>query len=135
MSDQPLILIIDDEPEFLEIFGTRLLSSGFRVETARSGEEGIEKAKALKPDLILLDVKMPTIDGAETLMRFRDDPQTKDFKIAFLTNLGDPWEEAQALNAKIAKESGALGYLKKTENLDVLENKVKALLGNKLKQQ
>ena len=59
MPDQKLILIVDDEPDFLEIFGTKLTTSGFRVETAGNGEEGFKKAKSIKPDLVLMDVKMP----------------------------------------------------------------------------
>lgn len=128
MADQPLILIIDDEPAFLEIFGTKLAASGFRVETAVSGEEGLRKAKEVRPDLVLLDVKMPGRDGAEILLAMKNDPATRDLKVVFLTGLGDPWTEAQSLNKKLSKEFGALGYIKKTEDLDTLVEKVRAYL-------
>ena len=96
--DTPLVLIVDDEQDFLEIFGTKLSSAGFRIETAENGEEGIEKAKKLQTDLVLMDVKMPNINGAEAVLKLKDDPDTKNIKIIFLTNLGDPQEEAQAIS-------------------------------------
>ena len=90
MAEQKLILIVDDEPAFREIFGAKFAADGFRIETAENGQIGIEKAKALKPDLILMDVNMPVMDGATAVLKFRDDPETKDLKVVFLTNLGDP---------------------------------------------
>ncbi len=129
MPEQRLVLIIDDDPAFLEIFSTKLLASGFRVETADGGEDGIKKAKNLKPDLVLLDMKMPKLDGAETLFKLREDPDTQALKVVFLSSLGDPWEEAQALNRRFAKEVGALSYIKKTDDLDTLVEKVKNFIG------
>ena len=125
---QPLILIIDDDPAFLEIFGTKLSTSGFRIETAGGGEEGIKKVKSLCPDLVLLDMKMPRMDGAETLSVLKENPETKDIKVVFLTSLGDPWAESQTLSKKFSKEAGALGYIKKTEDLETLVEKVRGYL-------
>jgi len=125
---QPLILIVDDEPDFLEIFGTKLGASGFRVETAGSGEEGIKKAKSLKPDLTLMDVKMPGISGAEALLKLKEDPETKDLKVVFLTGLGDPSAEMQEINRRLSAEIGAQGYIKKTENLDTIVDQVRSFL-------
>lgn len=59
MADQPLILIVDDEENFREIFSAKLTAAGFRTETADGGEAAIAKAVIVKPDLILMDVKMP----------------------------------------------------------------------------
>ena len=127
-TNQPLILIIDDDEAFSEIFGIKLSSAGFRVETASGGEEGIRKAKALKPNLILLDMRMPIMNGAETLVKIKDDPEAKDFRVVFITSLGTPWEETELFCNKISKECGAVGYIRKTENLDVFEDKVKTFL-------
>lgn len=128
MTDTPLILIVDDEQDFLEIFGTKLSSAGFRVETAGDGEEGIEKAKKLQPDLVLMDVRMPNISGSEAVLRLKDDPDTKNIKIVFLTSLGEPQEEAQSISSSFSKSFGADGYIRKTDDLDDLVEKVKKIL-------
>jgi CheY-like chemotaxis protein len=128
MAEQKLILIVDDEPAFREIFGAKFAADGFRIETAENGQIGIEKAKALKPDLILMDVNMPVMDGATAVLKLRDDPETKDLKVVFLTNLGDPQREIQELNHKISQDFGAQGYLRKTDDLDALNERVKAFL-------
>ena len=85
MPDQPLILVVDDDPDFREILSLKLSSSGFRVETAVNGEEGVNKTKALKPNLVLMDVKMPVLDGAGALLKLREDPETKNTKVIFNT--------------------------------------------------
>lgn len=128
MADQPLILVVDDEPSFREIFSIKLTSEGFRVETAENGQVALEKAKQLKPDLILMDVKMPVMDGATAVLALREDPQTKDMKVAFLTSLGDPRLEMQEINKRFSTEFGAQGYLKKTDDLDLLMAKIKEFL-------
>jgi len=128
MAEQKLILIVDDEAAFREIFSTTLRAGGFRVETAENGEVGIEKAKALKPDLVLMDVKMPVMDGPTALLKLREDPEIKDTKVAFLTSLGDPRVEMQEMNRTISQDFGAEGYLKKTDDLSILSKGVKKLL-------
>ncbi len=128
MTDSKLILIVDDEPAFREIFSAKLGADGFRTETAENGQIAIEKAKALKPDLILMDVKMPVLDGPSAVLKLREDPETKDMKIAFLTSLGDPRQEMQEINQKFSESFGAQGYLKKTDDLDSLNAKIKEFL-------
>ncbi len=127
---QPLILIVDDEPAFREIFGTKLGSDGFRIETAENGEEGVKKAKELLPDLILMDVKMPKMDGAEAVLKLKEDPATAGIKVIFLTSLGDPRSEMHAMSRKFSQDFGAQGYIKKTEDLETLTEKVKSYLEN-----
>ena len=128
MSNQPLILIVDDEAEFREIFGIKLSASGFRVETAENGEIGIRKAKELKPDLILMDVKMPTMSGAEAVLRLKENSETKNIKTVFLTNLGDPRQELREVDRRLAEEFGAAGYIKKSESLDMMVERVNKFL-------
>jgi CheY-like chemotaxis protein len=128
MPNRPLILIIDDEADFREIFGTKLTSAGFWVETAENGETGIRKAKELKADLILMDVKMPGVSGADAVLRLKDDPQTKDIKVVFLTALGDPRQEMQEVSRRLSAEFGAAGYIKKTEDLDTVVEQVRGFL-------
>jgi len=128
MADQPLILVVDDEPDFREIFSAKLSAEGYRVETAENGEMGVAKAKQLKPNLILMDVKMPVMDGASAVLKIRGDEDIKDTKVAFLTSLGDPRLEIQDVNRKFSEQFGAQGYLKKTDDLDVLVEKIKGFL-------
>lgn len=128
MPEQPLILMVDDEADFREIFGAKLGAAGLRVETAENGEIGLKKAKSLKPKLILLDMNMPIISGADVLLKLRGDPDTKSTPVVFLTNLGDPREEIQKINTRFSQGLGAQGYLKKTDSLDVLVEQIKSFL-------
>ena len=127
-NNAPLILIVDDEPAFREIFSVKLSADGFRVETAENGAIAIDKAKALKPDIILMDVKMPVMDGAAAVLKLRDDPATKDIKVVFLTSLGDPQVEMEEMHRRISTEFGVQGYLRKTDDLDNLTEKIKVFL-------
>lgn len=122
------VLIIDDSKDFLEIFSTKLTAAGFDVATALGGAEGIEQAKKLKPDLILLDVEMPNMNGVETLAKIKGDPAIASLKVAFLTNYGEPAKEATWIDEKFAREAGAMDYIKKSEDLEVVVKEVKKLL-------
>ena len=128
MAEQPLILVVDDEPDFREIFGAKLTSVGFRVEMAENGKVALEKIKQLKPNLVLMDVKMPVMDGPSAVLAIREDPAIKDTRVAFLTSLGDPRLEIQDLNRKFSQEFGTQGYLKKTDDLDILVEHIKGFL-------
>lgn len=130
MSEQPLILIVDDEPSFREIFSMKLQAAGYRTETAENGAQGVEKAKALRPALVLMDVNMPVLDGAAAVLKLREDedPGVKAIKVAFLTSLGDPRVEMQNVNVKFSEDFGAQGYLKKTDDLESLVQKIKGFL-------
>jgi CheY-like chemotaxis protein len=127
-NNAPLILIVDDEPAFREIFSVKLTADGFRVETAENGAIALDKAKALKPDLILMDVKMPIMDGATAVLRLRDDPDTKGIKVVFLTSLGEPQAEMEEMHRRVSTEFGVQGYLRKTDDLDTLVEKIKGFL-------
>ena len=83
MEQTPLILVVDDEQNFLEIFRAKLTAEGYRVETATGGVAGIARAKELKPNLILMDVKMPDMEGTKAAMLLREDEDLKDTKIVF----------------------------------------------------
>ncbi|MBI2033787.1 MAG: response regulator [Candidatus Liptonbacteria bacterium] len=124
MNQPPLILLVDDEADFLEIFYTKLRAAGFRVETAESGEKAIEAAKKLKPDLILMDMKMPKMNGAQVMMKLKEDPETKDIKVVFLTNFGDPRTEMEEIDRKFSRDLGAMDYLRKTSDLDEVVQKI-----------
>lgn len=130
LNQQPLILLVDDEDYFREIFTKRLSAEGFRVETAKSGEEGVKKAKELKPDMILMDVKMPGMDGVAAMMAIKADPRAKDTKILFLTSAGEMFGGSHDHKADIraAEEMGAVGYVMKTDDLANLAEKIRSFL-------
>lgn len=117
---------MDEDQNFREIFSRELKAAGFRVETADGGQHGVEKAKQLKPDLVLMDVQMPGMDGVATVMKMKEDPETKDLKVVFLTSFGSPEEELQAIDVKYSKDIGAAGYIRKTDDLDILVSKIRA---------
>lgn len=126
MNNPPLVLIVDDEENFREIFSTKLKESGFRVETAKDGAEGFMDAKKLKPDLILMDMEMPILNGAGAVMRLKADEETKNIKVIFLTNYGDPRTDMREADDHFSAEIGADAYLRKTDDLETITNKVKS---------
>lgn len=121
-------MVVDDEPDFREIFSAKLAAAGFRVDTAENGQVALDKMAKAKPDLVLMDVKMPVLDGAAAVLAMKEDPALKDIKVVFLTSMGDPHVEIQEIDKKFSAEFGAQGYLRKTDDLGVLTEKIKALL-------
>src|SRR3989344_1416549 len=128
MREKPLILVVDDEVDLLEISKTRLEAAGFQVETAIDAETSFIKARKLKPDLVLMDIRMPGINGTEALLDFKNDPELKDLHVAFLTSLAIPWPGVSTENDKFAKELGAVTFLDKTKDLDNLAELTKKIL-------
>lgn len=116
------ILVLDDEPDILEIVSYNLRNEGYEVKTALSGTKGIEIAKQFLPDLILLDVMMPGMDGIETCDFIRKDPELKDTIIAFLTARGEDYSQVAGF------EAGADDYITKPLKPKVLVSRLKALL-------
>ncbi len=128
MNKQSLLLVVDEDPNFQEIFSKRLTAEGFEVAHASNGAEAIQKAKEIKPNLILMDVKMPGMDGVETVMKMREDPELKNIVVVFLTSFGSPEEGVQNLNSLFVEDIGAQGYIQKTEDLDNIVLKVKGFV-------
>jgi len=123
-----LILLIDDNKDFLEIFGAKLESRGFIVIRAHGGNEGVEQAGKISPDLILLDLEMPGENGDEVLARIHKELRDKKFRVFFLTNYGEPKEEHAAIDKKYAVDVGAEGYIRKSEDLDAIARQVENIL-------
>lgn len=120
------ILIIDDDPDFREIISAKLKAAGFGVVGADGGEAGIAKALEIMPDLILLDIEMPNMSGPQVLNKIKSDPSLQHLKVAFLTSHGESNEESVWLDKKFANEIGAIGYIRKTDDLDKILAEVKA---------
>jgi two-component system alkaline phosphatase synthesis response regulator PhoP len=116
------ILLVDDEPDILEIVGYNLTAEGYQVSTARNGAEGVEKAKKEKPHLIILDVMMPQMDGIEACEQIRKVPELENTIITFLTARGEDYSQVAGFDA------GADDYITKPIKPKVLVSKVKALL-------
>jgi len=105
------ILLADDDENLVEMYGERLKLSGYKVTIARNGEEALQAVEKDKPDIILLDVMMPKLDGYGTLSALKSDPKTKDIPVVMLSAL------IQDLNMKKASELGADEYLVKSETM------------------
>ena|SRR3989338_3899036 len=116
-ATKPLILLVDDSDDFREIMSLRLNAAGFDTLQANGGEAALSKLKNNKPDLVVLDLEMPGMNGVETLMKIKADPATKNEKVVFLTNYGEPQEKLAEVDKKFAFEVGALCYLRKTDDM------------------
>ncbi|ASO04296.1 two-component system alkaline phosphatase synthesis response regulator PhoP [Arenibacter algicola] len=116
------ILLVDDEPDILEIVGYNLSAEGYEVFTAKNGAEGVAKAKKKKPHLIILDVMMPEMDGIEACEIIRRTEGLEDTLITFLTARGEDYSQMAGFDA------GADDYITKPIKPKVLVSKVKALL-------
>ncbi len=109
---KPTILVIDDSPTNLEVICGTLMNAGYEVLVEMDGESGIQQAKDNHPDLILLDIMMPKIDGFETCSRLQSDAETKDIPIIFMTALTDTLEKVRGLKL------GAVDYITKPFHQD-----------------
>lgn len=92
------VLIIDDEPNIIELLDYNLKKEGYEVESAKDGIEGIKKAVRFNPDLILLDIMMPNIDGVETCRQLREIPELSNTYILFLTARTEEYSEVAAFS-------------------------------------
>ncbi|MEO8159847.1 MAG: hybrid sensor histidine kinase/response regulator [Arenimonas sp.] len=81
----PIVLVVDDQQANVRMVGALLTRSGYQVLPAAGGVEGLEQARLYKPDVVLLDMKMPGMDGFEVMERLRDNPETRDLPVIFLT--------------------------------------------------
>ena len=99
------VLIVDDDAFLSGIYATKLDIEGFEVVAARDGEEGVKAAMKEMPDLILMDVLMPKLDGFEALKKIKEDPVTKNIPVIMLTNLGQKEDVEKGL------QLGAVDYL------------------------
>lgn len=122
MKDQTKILIVDDEADILEILSYNLKKEGFIIETAENGQIGYEKACSFGPDLIILDIMMPEMDGIELCGKLREEPQFNKTLIAFLTARGESFTHIAAL------DKGGDDFITKPIKPSVLISRVKALL-------
>lgn len=116
------IVVVDDEEDITEILSYNLKKEGFQVFTASNGSEGVNLCKNILPDLVLLDVMMPGMDGVEVCETLRNNPSTANTLICFLTARSEDYSQIAGLDA------GADDYIAKPIKMRVLVSRVKALL-------
>ena len=122
MRDPPLILVVDDVPDNVDILQMRLEAQGYEVVTAGDGLEALEKVCALLPDLVLLDVMMPKLDGIETVKRLKADASLPFIPVILVT------AKADASDVIAGLESGGDDYLTKPVDHAALSARVRAML-------
>ncbi len=116
------VLVVDDEPDFVEFLSIRLKSNGYDVISASNGESGLRKAQEEKPDLIILDVLMPKINGFEVCKRLKESEITKDIPVIMLTALARDQDLSKGL------QEGADCFLTKPFNSVDLLSEIKTVL-------
>jgi two-component system alkaline phosphatase synthesis response regulator PhoP len=121
-DNTPRILLVDDEEDILEFVSYNLQREGFKVYSARNGIEALEMAGKVRPDLVILDVMMPEMDGIAACEEIRKLPSCKNVIIAFLTARGEDYSQIAGF------EAGADDYITKPIRPKVLISRVKALL-------
>jgi two-component system alkaline phosphatase synthesis response regulator PhoP len=119
------ILLVDDEQDIIDLISYNLQKEDYDVRSATNGRDAIEEAKEFKPDLILLDVMMPEMDGIETCVELREIPSLQSTVIAFLTARGEDYSQIAGFDA------GADDYIAKPIKPRVLLSRIQALLRRK----
>lgn len=122
-SDSETILVIDDDTDILELLNISLASDGFNVLTANNGIEGLQAAKETLPDLILLDVMMPQMDGLEVIQKLKADSETRSIPVLWLTAKSQTEDKLRGL------EIGGEDYITKPFDLREVTARINAVLG------
>ena len=119
------ILIVDDEPDIVNLLDYHLTKKGYLTKTAHNGKEALDVAKNFQPDLVLLDLMMPEMDGIETCVEIRESKEIKDTLVALLTARSEDYSQIAGF------DSGADDYITKPIKPRVLMSRIKALLRRK----
>src|SRR3989344_4060357 len=119
------ILVVEDEVAYLKLLNSQLTEKGYTVIEAVNGQKGLEKAKSENPDLILLDIRMPVMDGMAMLELLRKGEEGKKTKVIMLTNL----EPDDKILGEIIRDQPSYYFVKSDIQFDDLLDKIKELLG------
>ena len=123
MAERPRILIVDDEPSIVKMVGKRLEVEGFEVLIAMDGQEGLAKAQAESPDLVILDLMLPKLNGYEVCTMLKQDTRYQKIPVLLFT------AKAQAKDEQLGLECGANAYMRKPFQGKELVEKIRSLLG------
>lgn len=118
--------MVDDDRDFRDILSAKLTASGLTVYFAINGAEGLAKAQELHPDLILLDLDMPVMNGVEMFRRLKSDQYLRKIKVVFLTNFDEP--DVATPPPSEGGDLRALGYIRKSDNLDILSAYIQGMV-------
>jgi two-component system cell cycle response regulator DivK len=118
-----VILVIEDNEQNLYLMRFLLEAHAFKVEEARDGRSGLALAEALKPDLILLDIQLPGMDGYAVAARLRENPRTRSIPVVTVTSYAMVGDREKALQA------GATGYIEKPINSETFVDQIRPYLG------
>lgn len=122
------ILLVDDDSSILKVYRKRLEIAGYDVVTARDGEEALAKMRGARPDLVVLDIMLPKLNGYEVCTRLKQAPATKQIPIVMFTAKDRPQEHVAGLMV------GADAYLSKTCEAETLLEQIERLLGGEAKE-
>ncbi|MCP4137068.1 MAG: response regulator [bacterium] len=116
------ILVVDDQPNLIKIVSIKLKKLGYQVISAENGQMGLEKCKSELPDLIIMDIMMPVMDGFTAAAKIKEDPDTKNIPLVFLSAKGQEQDRIQA------RELGAVDFIGKPFSPKVLVQRIEKLL-------
>jgi len=114
IKHSPHILVAEDDKMYAKVYQNKLTKEGYTVTVVSNGTEAIKMAKEIHPDLILLDLIMPEMDGFEVLKKIKEDPVTKDVKVVVMSNLG---QDSDIIRAKAL---GSVDYFVKA-NVSIMD--------------
>ena len=120
--DKKKILFVDDEMDLVKLVSSRLLAGGYDVVTARDGREALDKIKKEKPELVILDLMLPKIDGHKVCALIKADTRYKKIPVIIFT------AKAEAEDMDLGKEAGADAYITKPFEPEILLDKIEKLL-------
>ena len=123
MSDKTRVLLVDDEPSIVKMVGKRLEVEGFDVTVAMDGQEGLKKAQNEVPDVIILDLMLPKLNGYEVCTMLKQDARYQKIPVVLFT------AKAQEKDEKIGMECGANAYVRKPFRAQELIEKIRSLIG------
>ena len=129
MTDKHRILFIEDEPSIITTASRRLELSGFEVVVAEDGQDGLAKARTIQPDLIILDVRIPKLDGLEVCRQLKGDPRYRHIPIVIWT------VQANQKERILADQYGADAYILKPSDSKELVRRIQALLAKSSQEQ
>ena len=125
METKPKVLLVDDEPDLVQMVSLRLKAAGYEVTTALDGQQALDRVKESKPDLMILDLMLPKLDGYKVCRLLKFDERTKEIPVLIFT------ARAQEQDIKLATECGADAYLTKPFEAKTLLEKLQDLLAAK----
>ncbi len=119
---QKKVLLVDDEPDYLKIIKRRLEANNYQVTTATNGRESIEQAKKVLPDIIIMDIMMPELDGIAAILKLRFIKETRSIPVIVCTAVKENEDEI------VARSLGVAGYIRKASEMEGLVKKIEEVL-------